>query len=176
MHDPAEQATTLEGLTRRLRSPLRRFFAKRIGKGQREDIDDLVQEVFVRLAAEGRLDSVNGVEAYLFRTAANLLKDHHRRLLSHEAGAHETYVDALHEEAAQTLSLERELLGREALEQLVAALFALPERTRMVWALYHFEDLAHQDIARRLGMARSTVEKHMSRASLHLLKHFDRKS
>jgi RNA polymerase sigma factor (sigma-70 family) len=50
----------------------------------------------------------------------------------------------------------------------------LPERTRAVWVLYHFEDLPHAEIARRLGIAVSTIEKHMGRASTHLLKRLDR--
>jgi RNA polymerase sigma-70 factor (ECF subfamily) len=172
MRDPSKQPTTIEGLTQRLGSPLRRFFTKRIARGHHEDVDDLVQEVFVRMAAEGRIDAVNGAEAYVFRTAANLLNDHRRRLASHAADAHDSYSVELHDAAAQTFSLERELLGKEALERLFAALLGLPERTRAVWVLYHFEDLAHAEIARQLGMAQSTVEKHMNRASTHLLKHF----
>jgi RNA polymerase sigma factor (sigma-70 family) len=169
MRDSAEQAVTIEALSQRLRGPLRRFFEKRIGRS--EEIEDLIQEVFVRLAAGARVEAAHDIEAYLFQTATNLLRDRGRRLAARAAGAHEPYDDMLHGGAAETLSPEREALGAEAIERLIAALYGLPERTRSVWVLYHFEDLPHREIARRLGMAQSTVEKHMSRANSHLLKY-----
>ncbi|HKZ72924.1 MAG TPA: sigma factor, partial [Steroidobacteraceae bacterium] len=112
MRDLAERAATIEALSRRLRGPLRRFFEKRIG--HHDEIEDLVQEVFARLAAGAKLESVNGIEAYLFQTATNLLRDRHRRLGARDAAEHEPYEEALHGGATETLSPEREILGREA--------------------------------------------------------------
>jgi len=43
-----------------------------------------------------------------------------------------------------------------------------------VFSLYHFEELSHKEIARRLGIALSTVEKNIARANAHLLKRLDR--
>ena len=172
MGDPAEQSS-IEALSQRLRGPLRRFFEKRLGRRD-EEIEDLVQEVFARLAAGSRLESVRAPEAYLFQTATNLLRDRMRRLAARDAEAHEPYDETLHGAVAETLTPERQILGQEAIERLIAALYGLPERTRSVWVLYHFEDLPHAEIARRLGMAQSTVEKHMSRANAHLLSYFDR--
>ena len=133
-------------------------------------MDDLVQEVFLRLADGGRIESVEQPEAYLFRTAANLLIDRKRRQTARATEAHESYDEAVHGCAQESLDPERALLGSQALEQLVAALHELPERTRTVWALYHLEDLSHAEISRRLGIAVSTIEKHMSRAGARLMK------
>jgi RNA polymerase sigma-70 factor (ECF subfamily) len=44
---------------------------------------------------------------------------------------------------------------------------------RVVWALYHLEDLTHHEIARRLGITVSAIEKHIGRANGHLLKRLD---
>jgi RNA polymerase sigma-70 factor (ECF subfamily) len=66
-------------------------------------------------------------------------------------------------------SPERLLMGAEALEGLIAALYQLPEKTRIIFTLYHFESVPQVEIARRLGMSVSTLEKHMGRANLHLL-------
>jgi RNA polymerase sigma-70 factor (ECF subfamily) len=52
---------------------------------------------------------------------------------------------------------------------LVAAAHELPERTLEVFTLYHLHGLSHAQIAGRLGMAISTIEKHMARANVHLL-------
>lgn len=172
MAEPAD-AAAIEALSQRLRAPLRRYFEKRLGRRD-EEIDDLVQEVFVRLVTGSRLESVRKVEAYLFQTAANLLKDRHRRLTARGVESRESYEELVHGGATETVSPERALLGQEAIERLIAALYGLPERTRSVWVLYHIEDLPHAEIGRQLGMAQSTVEKHMRRANVHLLKYIDR--
>lgn len=172
MIEPAEK-NYVEGLLERFRKPLRRFFAKRLGH-RHDEIEDLVQEVFTRIAAGARPDSSVAVESYLFQTATNLLRDRWRRMKAREAEMHEPYDEALHGNSAEYLSAERNVLGHEALERLIAALYGLPERTRSVWVLYHFEDMSHADIARHVGIAKSTVEKHMSRANAHLLDALER--
>ncbi len=42
-----------------------------------------------------------------------------------------------------------------------------------MFVLYHFEDYPHAEIARQLGIAVSTIEKHMGRANAHLLTRMD---
>ena len=165
-------AALIETLSRRFRAPLLRFFEKRIGR--HEEVEDLVQEVFVRLADSGRIESIERLEAYLFTTAANLLRDRQRRLAARAAEAHESYDEEMHGSARETHSPERALLGAQAIQQLVAALYELPERTRTVWILYHLQDLPHAEIAHQLRIAISTIEKHLGRASAHLLKRIDR--
>lgn len=172
--DPAdpERCASLEALSARFRRPLRRYFEKR--GIPRDELDDLVQDVFVRLAARAGLDPPEHVEAYVFKLASNLLRDRHRRLSARAAGQHEAYEEDVHGSAHATFGPERLLHGAQGLEQLVAALYELPERTRAVFTLYHLEELSHQEIARRLGIAVSTIEKHMARANAHLLKRIER--
>jgi RNA polymerase sigma-70 factor (ECF subfamily) len=102
-----------------------------------------------------------------------LLIDRKRRLATHAADAHDSYDETLHGGARESSNPERALLGTQALEQLVAILHELPVRTRTVWVLYHLHDLSHAEIGRRLGITVSTIEKHMSRASVELLKKLD---
>jgi RNA polymerase sigma-70 factor (ECF subfamily) len=65
-------------------------------------------------------------------------------------------------------------LGREAVERLIAALHELPETTRIVFTQYHFDNVPQVEVARRMGLSLSTVEKHMARANAHLLKRLRR--
>jgi RNA polymerase sigma factor (sigma-70 family) len=171
LSDPADKAALIDALSRQFRVPLERFFEKRIGR--QTEVDDLVQEVFLHLAGGGKVESVERPEAYLFKTAVNVLNDRWRRLTTRAAEAHEPYDEALHGSARETFCPERTVLGVQAVEQLVAALYELPERTRVVWALHHLEDLPHTQIGRRLGITVSAIEKHIGRASAHLLKRMD---
>jgi RNA polymerase sigma factor (sigma-70 family) len=167
----AAKPSVIASLSARFRTPLRRFFEKR--RIPRDDIDDLVQDVFVRMASRPEVESMERLEAYLFTTASNLLRDRHRRLTSREADAHESFDENVHGDALQTHGPERVLLATQIVAQLVEALFELPERTRAVFTLYHIEDLPHQEISRRLGIAVSTIEKHMGRASAHVIKRLE---
>ena len=70
--------------------------------------------------------------------------------------------------AVEDFSPERILLGREAYARMVEALQELPERARTIFVLNRFEELSAGEIARRLGVSVSTVEKDMMRAIAHL--------
>lgn len=157
----------IETLSARLRLPLRRYFEKR--GIPRDEVEDLVQEAFLRLAGRDGVESLERIEAYLFTIASNLLRDRHRRLTTHTATTHESYEESVHGSVQQTCGPDRALLGAQQVSQIIAALHQLPERTRVIFTLYHLEDLSHQQIAQRLGIAVSTIEKHMGRAQAHLL-------
>jgi RNA polymerase sigma factor (sigma-70 family) len=166
----AQSSDGLQELASRYGGPLRRFFERRMI--HRPDPDDLVQEVFVRLIRQGNIGAIEHLDGYVFQVAANVLKDHARRWAVRTEEVHHSPLDEDTLEGG--FSPERVLLGAEALEGLIAALYDLPEKTRIIFTLYHFESVPQVEIARRLGMSLSTLEKHMSRANLHLLKQFGR--
>jgi len=160
-----QQALLLEEWSRRYRTALFRFFHRRMPAGA--DPEDLVQEVFVRLARRQDLADVQNVEGYLFQAAANILTDWRRKQLTHAASAHCELDEQLQDVG---VSPERVLLGRESLRSLLAALAGLPERTRAVFMLYHFEGMSHTEISRRLSIAVRTVEDHIARANASLMR------
>lgn len=154
----------LDEWSRRYRPALLRFFQRRMPAAT--DREDLVQEVFLRLAKRQDLASIDHVEGYLFQAAGNVLKDWRRHGVRHAADAHGPIDEDLPSEV--DFSPERVLLGRDAVGALIAALEALPERTRAVFVLYHFDNLPQAEIARRLGVAVRTVENNMARAHAHI--------
>lgn len=156
----------------RFRVRLCRYFEKH--GVPRDEIDDLVQDVFLRLASRAHLESADYLEAYIFKSAANLLHDRHRRRTTRAASMHEVYEEDIHGSAFATPGPDSLLHSAQSMERFLAALHELPERTRTIFTLYHLEDLPHQQIARRLGIAVSTIEKHMARASAYLLAKLDR--
>ena len=157
------QARLLEEWSRRYRPALLRFFQRRMPASA--DREDLVQEVFLRLARQD-LTTIANVEGYLFQAAANVLKDWRRRGVRHAADAHEAIEEDIPAEV--DFSPERVLLGKDAVSTLIAALETLPERTRAVFLLYHFDQLPQAEIARRLGIAVRTVENNMAKAHAHI--------
>ena len=57
---------------------------------------------------------------------------------------------------------------RDPVPMLERALHELPERTRVVFALHRFEEMSYAQIARRLQVSVSAIEKHMIKALAHL--------
>jgi RNA polymerase sigma factor (sigma-70 family) len=163
----APETAEFRRLSDRYRVPLRRFFERRLKANP--DPEDLVQEVFLRLVGQADIETIQHLDGYVFQVAANVLRDHLRRWSLRTAELNHTQLEDQDLEGG--FSPERVLLGQEAVEHLIAALRQLPEKTQVIFALYHFESVSQVDIARRLNMPLSTVEKHMGRANGHLLAH-----
>ena len=141
-------------------------YFRRKARDQNE-IDDLVQEVFLRVVARRSAEPVENVGAYIFQTAASVLADRHRRGTVRHVINHIEFDAERHNSA--DFDAARVLEGRQALRSAVVALQALPERTRDIFILRRIEGFAYRDIADRFGISVSAVEKHMVRAIHHLV-------
>lgn len=138
---------------RNLRRPLRRFLALRRGVAS-ADLDDVAQEVFLRLLRYNREDLVSDPQAYLFKVAANVASEwsmRARNRLPHDS----TWLESLTDEAAQEEAVDREFENREV----AAALGDLPSRAREIIRLHFAEGLKHEEIALRLGVTARIVKR-----------------
>jgi RNA polymerase sigma factor (sigma-70 family) len=154
----------LDRLARRYYAPLASFFRKRTRNTA--EVQDLVQQVFLRLAQYREIDKIRNADGFIFQTASNTLKDHFRN-----SAVRDRFIKEQIEiggGSGSDFSPERVLLGRESIAQLAEALRQLPERTRDVLMLRCFEGLKHAEIARLQGISVRAVEKHMERALAHL--------
>lgn len=150
----------LEQLAIQYTAPLQRFFRRKSGNAA--DVDDLVQEVFVRMARLESFEEIDNPRAYLFQIASNILKDRARRALSHDADRHEEYDDLYH--GYEDISPERVLVGKQNLELFKKELSKLPKKTQYVFVLHRYEGLKYREIGATLNMSVSAVEKHMMTA------------
>jgi RNA polymerase sigma factor (sigma-70 family) len=146
---------------RRYYAPLVSFFRRRTRHSA--DVDDLVQQVFLRLSQHPHVDAIKNPDAYIFQTAANALTDHVRRNVARrrifdDTGTHEPV------EWCSDVSPDRVLQGGESVAQLVAALRTLPERSRDVFMLRCFEGLRYAEIARLQGISVRACESHFAKA------------
>ena len=152
------------------RGVLKSYFERRLRIAA--DVDDMVQEVFVRLAHRPDLASIERLDGYIFQIAANILRDRARRDGARRVKSHESYDDERH--STEEFSPERVLLGKEQLARLSAALGELPAQTRHVFVLRRFEGMKLAEIARHLKMTVSGVAFHLARAKVHLAKVLER--
>ena len=164
-----EARARLDGLARRYYAPLASFFRKRTHRS--EEVQDLVQQVFLRLAQSPQFDAVRNPEGYIFQTAANALKDQAR----HRAVQERFAAQQLRDNDAQgtDFSPERVLEATEAVTKVADALRQLPERTRDVFVLRCFEGLKFAEIGQLQRISVRAVEKHMAKAMAYLSRALD---
>ncbi len=158
-------------LDRWFRGPLVAYFLKRVGN--RNEAEDLTQEVFVRLLNHPDKNNGQTIEGYVFTIAANLLRDRAKSVAM--ANHKQTQsLDLLDERDTVTTSLvedrnpERVLVGRQTVQDVLDALSELGERTRDVFILARLESVQHREIATMYGISVSAVEKMMMKAMAHL--------
>jgi RNA polymerase sigma factor (sigma-70 family) len=161
---PENNSVFIADLHRRYRVPLMRYFAKRIREAF--DVDDLVQEVFVRLLRQASIQAVQQVDSYVFQTAANVIRDRARRQAARHHHQHDELSEAAH--PTDNLTPERVLLGGETLAVAIAALEALPANTRRVFVLRRYEGMRYEEIATHLRISVSGVRFHMEKAKAHV--------
>jgi RNA polymerase sigma factor (sigma-70 family) len=138
--------------------PLRRFLAQRRAS-PKADIDDIAQEVFLRLLRYNRTDLIEFPQAYLYKIAANVSAEwatRSSRRLPHNSAWLADLADTL----CPQVELEREVQEAE----LQRALEALIPRSREILRLHFGENLCQEDIAQRLGVTRRIVKRDLARA------------
>lgn len=148
-----DRTPEFDSFVRRYSGALRRFFQTRVLDWA--DIDDLIQEVFLRLARRGLAD-IDNIEGYMFQAAANVLRDRIRHRATKFWSKETQLQESVTEDTA--FSPERVLLGREAIQLVVEILKELPERTQQVFVLGCFEEMTQGETAKKLGISLSTVE------------------
>jgi RNA polymerase sigma-70 factor (ECF subfamily) len=109
--------------------------------------------------------------ALLFRVAANLAVDYLRRD-KHQA-AHRS-AEAIAAAIPDTHpSVETVVFSKQQVVLLKQAIAELSPKCREVFILHKFKHLSYSEIAARLGIARSTVVKHMIKALEHCKRRVD---
>ncbi|MGD9598275.1 MAG: RNA polymerase sigma factor [Steroidobacteraceae bacterium] len=138
--------------------PLRRHLVLR-SRLSSADVDDVAQEVFLRLLRYERAELVTHPQAYLFKIAGNVLAEWSTRANWQRPHASE-WLTQLRDESDP----EHEC-AREAEQAVIRrAVGALPPRTREILRMHYDEGLTHEAIARQLGVTRRIVKRDLIRA------------
>lgn len=153
-----------------LRDELLRFLTARLGT--REDGEEVLQELWLRIGA-AQTGPVANPRAYLYRAAQNLAiervrESRRRQVRDHDWSETRRAPIAGPEPADPSLGADEAMVAREELALLASAIAALPEAAGRAFRMHKFDGLPHAEIAARLGISRSGVEKHIALAMVHL--------
>jgi RNA polymerase sigma factor (sigma-70 family) len=161
-----ETAMSADRLVLELRRDLVAYLQR---KGQPvEDAEDVVQDAFVRFYRAGHDLASPDARPLLFVIARNLQNDRWKaagregvRRHAHDVHDMDAGPGAL---ASETPSAERRVAGRQNLAAAAAVIRALPAKTRDAFLLHRFGEMNYRQIAQRLGVSVSMVEKHIAQA------------
>ena len=140
---------------------LRRFLSRRTGCVHLAS--DIAQDVFVRLLTRDSVPEIREPRAFLARIAQGLVADQWRR-----AAIERAWLETAATMELSVPSPEEQAEIVEALVRIDALLSGLAPRTRETFLLSRLEGLTYPQIAERLSVSLSTVEKDMATAMRHV--------
>ncbi|WNO08036.1 RNA polymerase sigma factor [Teredinibacter sp. KSP-S5-2] len=125
--------------------------------------EDAMQTTFTRLSSnQSRLKNVQNIPGYLYRMAENLVVDHFR---------HKSVEDKYYELKTDIYKNELEFgspeITVEAQRQLIkvqTAIESMPKKVRKAFLLHRMHGLSYSQIAEKMQVSVSSVEKYMLQA------------
>jgi len=150
-------AAAFEALVGRWQQPVARFLYRLVGR--RELVQDLCQEVFLRVYQAGpRYREAGFFSTWLYRIALNVVRDAGRRRRRDPLPW--TGEDVTDPVAGAELVCEQ----RESARLVMQAIAELPAPLREVLVLRHYEEMSFEQIARLTGTAASTLKSRFAAA------------
>jgi RNA polymerase sigma-70 factor (ECF subfamily) len=160
---PDQTTTTLNAEFLRHRAMIARYLRAR---GAGESAEDLIQELWMKVAAMPADADVADPASYLFRMAHNLMLDRHRaerRRADRDQHYHmvSDLTGSAHDPAPAP---DRALIAKQRLAEVDHILTSLGPRTDYIFRRHRVEEVPQRDIAVELGITLSAVEKHLQKA------------
>lgn len=127
------------------------------------DVEDIVQETYVRICQVKNESEIRHPRSFLLRTAKNLAIDHLKsadvRLVSSTEDEEGSQWELPEEEIDEPF---REVAAKQEFSDFCEAVRTLPQQCRKVFVLKKVYGHSQKEIARELGISESTVEKHIA--------------
>jgi RNA polymerase sigma factor (sigma-70 family) len=129
------------------------------------DVEDILQEAFLRCYEASSTRRVEHPSSYLLRTAVNLAINHTTRAdqrlnTPFDDSAEELNLDG-------SVDIEKQAIQRERLALYCRAVAELPLQCRRAFLLKKVYGLSQREIATYLKISENTVEKHVAKGLLH---------
>lgn len=126
-----------------------------------EDVEDIVQDTFIKSYEAGLKQEIKFERTYMLRTARNLA-------LNHVGKASERHNQSLDDLASlpsdlTSTSLESQVASKERFLHFCRATDTLSVEVKRVFLLKKVYAMSQRDIANYIGISESTVEKHVAK-------------
>lgn len=121
-------------------------------------MDDLTQEVYLRLARQADFEGIQNIKAFVFATARNLLRDGFRRKRTRGP---QLDIESQEHMATETADPLQTLEFSQRLDDAIRVIRELKPAAQRVFVMHRVQGLSHAEVAVELGVSTSSIEKHM---------------
>lgn len=156
--DPNRRSKRIEELFEAHNTALIRFLMCKLKSSQ--EAKEVAQEAYVRILQLDSADGVSHLQAFLFKTAANLAADRIK------TGVRRERIVRLNFFGDEDLAPAPEigLAATEEIEKVLAAVEALPAKCRYAFIMHRFHDHEISDVARLMNISERMVRIYIERA------------
>ena len=126
-----------------------------------KDIEDIVQETYVRVCQVDHDYTINHPRSFLFKTARNLALDHVKRAETRLVSSVEEELN-LAEDDRWDDEIFEQVASKQEFAYFCEAIRQLPVQCRRAFVLKKVYGYSQKEISKELGIAESTVEKHIA--------------
>ena len=130
-----------------------------------EAAEDLYQDLMARLISSGSIKQADNPKSYLFKAAANLVKDHYRKKAAEQRML--DHVQNTPGVGEDPLTAERVVSAQQKFKLVEEALDELPARCREIFRMVRIDGKRQQAVADELGISLRTVENNLRKALIH---------
>lgn len=141
--------------------------------GNREESEDIVQEVYMKLwGLRNELDKYDSIEALSIRITRNLCLDNLRRRKTRQNALN---LEATKQDDGHNETPEKSIERKEEKELVISLITALPEPQRSLVHLRHIEEKEYDEIAAMVNMNVNAIRVSISRARKQMREILDKK-
>lgn len=142
----------------------RRLFASRLSKFllKPDEVEDILQEAYVKAVSSKPSKKIESPQAYLYTIARNLVfkkKRQQAKMIMVEIEDIDDHLFDNHQPGADDI-----LFHKEQMKSFLSATESLPPQCRKVFLMRKIHGLSQKQIAKKLGISTSTVERHITNA------------
>lgn len=142
-----------------------------------QDIEDILQETYINTYKSSLKQEISFPKAFMVKTAIRLANRHIAvaQRIDCDEGIESRSDEGLefYNTAEFCSQTEQEVLNREDFGFLCEAVNELPTQCRKVFVLKKIYGLSQREIANKLDISESTVEKHVAKGLLRTMRSFD---
>ena len=161
-----DQKTEIEMAIRRDEKMLVRWLTRKLGDA--DAAHDVAQNVYLRVWAFAEHSEVENPRALIFKAASNLACNELRRRNKFDRRHLRTMPfsdnDPLENIVSTGPSPEKQATLKQDVEIVLRAIRELPDRPRRAFEMSRFDGLSYKEIAARMNVSESSVEKYMIEA------------
>lgn len=144
-----------------------------------QDIEDILQETYINTYKSSLKQEIHFPKAFMVKTAIRLanrsIKLAQRISSDEDIHQHSDESQSYYDASSFVSRTEQEVLNKEDFGFLCEAVNELPEQCRKVFVMKKIYGLSQRQIAEKLSISESTVEKHVAKGLLRTMRHYDAK-